>query len=101
MWICLSNAFYSIVAHRSRPDHLLVRARRPGDIERMWPDAQVRETPDADYRYRAVLPAAAVAHALARAARGIGYVNFKASVKDDELAAAYGKVWAILAALQR
>ncbi|GAB4481868.1 MAG: hypothetical protein OHK0044_30610 [Burkholderiaceae bacterium] len=101
MWICLSDAFYSIVAHRSRPGHLLVRARRQGDIERLWPDADVSDTPAADYRYRAIVPADRVAHAIAGAVRSIDYGNFKASVHDDALAAAYGKVWAILAALQR
>ena len=33
MWVFLSDAFLSIVAHRDDPDALLVRARRQGDIE--------------------------------------------------------------------
>lgn len=37
MWICLNDAFLSIVAHRDKPGVLLVRARRPGDIERTFP----------------------------------------------------------------
>ncbi len=31
MWVCLSDAFFSIVAHRDRPDDLLVRTRRAGE----------------------------------------------------------------------
>lgn len=33
MWIFTPKAFLSIVAHRGKPDYLLVRARLPGDIE--------------------------------------------------------------------
>lgn len=32
MWVCLSGAFLSIVAHRERPAQILVRARLAGDI---------------------------------------------------------------------
>jgi hypothetical protein len=31
-WIMLNNAFFSIVKKDCPVDHLLVRARRPGDI---------------------------------------------------------------------
>lgn len=89
------------MAHRSHPGTLLVRARRPGDIERLLPGAQVRVTPGADYRYRTTAPAGEVAAALARAAQSIDYANFKASVRDPELAGAYGRIWQILADLQR
>ena len=48
----LNDAFLSIVSHTERPDHLHVRARLPGDIERTFPSAAVTETPTADYRSR-------------------------------------------------
>jgi hypothetical protein len=100
MWICLSDSFYSIVAHRSRPGYLLVRARRPGDIERLLPGAKVQVMPRADYRYRTVAPAKDVARALATRVQAIEYTNFKASAAGD-LAGAYAEIWAILAGLQR
>lgn len=80
------GAQVSIVAHGSRPGMLLVRARRPGDIERILPGASVEVTPRADYRYRAVAPAAKVADAIATRIQTIDYTNFKASVVDDDLA---------------
>ena len=83
MWVYLTEAMLSIVAHRTRPEHLLVRARLPGDIERVFPGADVSETPQADYRFRATVPRAAVADALARAAREIDYDNFKATLRAD------------------
>lgn len=83
MWVYLTDALLSIVAHREQPEALLVRARFPGDIERVFPAARVTETPGADYRFRATLPREAVAQALAAAAQAIDYPNFKATLRSD------------------
>jgi hypothetical protein len=50
MSIWLNDAFPSIVADRNAPDRLLVRARRPGDIERAFAKQMVAvtETPGWD-----------------------------------------------------
>lgn len=56
MWICLNDAFLSIVRKDCGPNELLVRARREGDIERVFPRVKVEVTPLADYLYRAVPP---------------------------------------------
>ena len=53
MWLCLNNAFLSIVDKDCAPDELLVRARRDGDIERVFPKAEVEVTLGNDYRCRA------------------------------------------------
>ena len=101
MWICLNNGFLSIVAHRDKPDHLLVRARRAGDIERLFPMAKVQTTPDADYRYRTVLPRQGVARVVAEYLTDyLDYPNFKASVEDHQLHSAYIRTWQTMAALQ-
>ena len=42
----------------------MVRPRLPGDIEIVFPDADVSETQSADYRYRASVPRKAVASKL-------------------------------------
>jgi hypothetical protein len=57
MWICLSDAFLSIV-DKGDPTHatLLVRARRAGDIERVFPEAEVSAKGGSDYAFRARLP---------------------------------------------
>ena len=52
MWIFLKDAFLSVVANRDDPNCLLVRGRFAGDIERTFPEADVVETPHADYRLR-------------------------------------------------
>jgi hypothetical protein len=85
-----------VVREEQRKDHLGVRARRRGDIERVSPEMKVRETPEGDYRFRALAPRARVAPVLAARAMAISYTNFKNSVADDDRHQAYSAV-----ALQR
>jgi len=104
MWVFLKNAFLSIIGPTARdaapPGHLLVRARLPGDIERIFPHATVTETPSRDYRFRTLLPKGEVAAALARAVEQIDYDNFKASVQDEDRHEAYFDVWEAMATAQ-
>jgi hypothetical protein len=100
MWIFLNNAFLSIVAHRTKPDTLLVRARVRGDIERVFPRAKVSRTPDADYLYRAEVARVEVSVAISSAAAGIAYPNFKGSVQDRDRLATYHDVWDVMWAWQ-
>ncbi|MCS6810079.1 MAG: hypothetical protein NZ694_02270 [Tepidimonas sp.] len=100
MWICLNDAFLSIVAKDCPPDSLLVRARRKGDIERVFPGYPVRESLHTDYRYRAVVPREVVAETIAQRLREVDYGNFKASVADDDLHDAYARVWGVMFGLQ-
>lgn len=101
MWICLNDAFYSIIRPADvAPGHLLVRARRPGDIERHFPGAEVTRTPGRDYLYRAQVPAADVGRVLAEVVANITYSNFKASVRDGRLHDAYLKVWGTMVGIQ-
>lgn len=101
MWIFLDNAFLSIVDKGGDGATLLVRARREGDLERVFPGAQVERTPRNDYRYRARVGREAVAQALAAAVRGITYPNFKDSVRDRARHDAYMEVWRAMYAFQR
>lgn len=100
MWICLNDAFLSIVAKDCPPDHLLVRARRAGDIERVFPGVSVRESRHTDYRWRAAVPRQRVAEAIAQRLLAIDYDNFKDSVADGALHDAYARVWSAMYALQ-
>src|SRR5215471_12554372 len=93
MWIFLSDSFLSIVQSHDDPDVLLVRARHKGDIERVFTDAKVTRTPDADYLYRALIARHAVARAVAEQVNRIGYPNFKNSVKDMVRHDAYMRCW--------
>ena len=102
MWICLNKAFLSIVTPGSDPasKQLLVRARRPGDIESVFPGAKVEKRPERDYLFRALLDRHVVAAAIAAEVSGIGYDNFKNSVKNNRLHDAFARIWSVMAALQ-
>lgn len=101
MWLCLSNSFLSIVAHRDQPDQLLVRARARGHIEAIFPGASVLETRDADYGFRAVVPRTEAAEVIRRQVEGIDYPNFKDSVRDRRLHDAYMAFWSTMYRLQQ
>lgn len=84
MWIFLSDALLSVVADKDDPSgpRLLMRARRQGDIERVFPEAEVATTPGADYRFRAWLPRERVAAVLTQQVESLAYTNFKSSIHD-------------------
>lgn len=96
MWLCISDAFLSIVHKDCARDELLVRARRKGDIEKIFPGAKVKRSTTTDYLFRAAVKRTEVAHALEGEVRSITYPNFKDSVKDKRLHDAYLRVWTSL-----
>src|SRR5690349_3110477 len=101
MWIMLSDSFLSIVQKDYPPGFLLVRARRKGDIEGVFGrHVKVTRATDADYLYRALLPARCVQERIAEQIGMIDYGNFKDSVEDKSLHDAYLKVWSAMAATQ-
>ena len=101
MWIMINDAFLSIVSKDCPAGHLLVRARRPGDIEKVFGRrTTVRRETGTDYLFRAVIHRADIARALAAEVERIDYPNFKSSVKDDDLHTGYMAVWGAMAALQ-
>ena len=94
MWIFLSDSFLSIVDKGDRSGAtLLVRARRRGDIEAVFPGAEVVEGAGTDYRYRARIDRDQVADAMARQVERIRYGNFKSTVHDDDRHRAYMSTW--------
>lgn len=100
MWLMFNDAFLSIVDKAKQKGCLMVRARRPGDIERVFPGAKVAESFGTDYRYRAEIPRPIVANAVAARVLGIDYDNFKGSTKDKPLHDAYMRVWSNMERLQ-
>lgn len=98
MWVFLNNAYLSAVAHRDKPDTLLVRARFAGDLERVFPDLadKVKRTPSADYLFRVEVPRAQFAEMLAREAQAIDYDNFKSSASTLVRHDVYLDVWHVL-----
>jgi hypothetical protein len=94
MWIFLSSSFLSIVDKGDKSGRtLLVRGRRKGDIERVFPQAEVIEGGGTDYQYRARIDREEVALRIADAVRSIDFPNFKSSVNETGRHDAYVRVW--------
>lgn len=100
MWLCLNNAFLSIIEPYSNSTQLRVRARRKGDIETIFPTAKVVRTPGRDYLWRAEIDRNLVAQVIAQHVAGIDYSNFKDSVANKPLHDAYARFWGIMSNLQ-
>lgn len=100
MWICLNEAFLSIVEPSRGSAKLLVRARRKGDIETVFPAAKVQRTPGRDYLWRAEIDRNQAAQVIAQHVASTDYSNFKDSVADRNLHDAYARFWGIMANLQ-
>jgi len=96
MWIFLEDAFLSIVDKDGDGTTLLVRARREGDLERAFPGAEVHETRNHDYRFRAQVDRETVARAIADRVRRVAYPNFKDTVRDPARHTAYMGVWEVM-----
>jgi hypothetical protein len=102
MWIMLSDSFVSIVVTPDTPrDHLLVRARSKGDIEKVFGDVKVTKTPKSDYLFRAYIPKVTVAETISAAISGINYDNFKNTVVDDDRHDAYLRCWVAMHDFQK
>lgn len=95
MWIFINDAFLSIVADEGDRRRLLVRARKKGDIESVFPrEARaILHTPGNDYAYRAYIPRTVVARVMANETKSIDYPNFKNSVRDVGRHNIYLQVW--------
>ena len=102
MWIVLNKTFISIVENRHNKNELLVRSRVKGDIEKIFPDAEVIENNDADYLFRAFLPRGQVSEAIKKEVDMIDYGNFKDSVPKSDIKRlnSYMNVWNNLRHLQ-
>lgn len=100
MWICLNDAYLSIVSKDCKRNELLVRARRPGDIQKVFPNAVVTELHHADYQFRAVITRAEIKSAMCGEIDRISYSNFKDSVGEKDLHDAYMRVWSHMSLLQ-
>tara|TARA_A100001037_G_C14684083_1_gene428671 strand:- start:126 stop:446 length:321 start_codon:yes stop_codon:yes gene_type:complete len=98
MWIYLNNSFLSTVTCKDDDTLLHVRARREGDIENVFPEAQTVRTDNRDYLYRTNLPREQVAQVLANIVNTIDYNNFKGSIDyvDIDRHDEYCKVWTLM-----
>lgn len=105
MWIFCKHGFFSAVKDRDHAGNLLVRARFPGDLQRLIdsyldPDMaesmkkEIRETPTADYAFRLSMSQQVFAAMVASIASDIDYDNFKDSVHGERIRdGAYIQCW--------
>ena len=98
MWLFTSKSFLSVVADKENPtgDRLLVRSRIMGDIEEVFPDADVMETCNADYRFRAWVSREKVNNAISEYVQNLNYINFKNSVEDQARIRPLMGVWSTM-----
>jgi hypothetical protein len=104
MWVFMKNSFLSIVTDTGNPDSLLVRARKRGDIEAVFPEAVVLALKNHDYRFRAYLSRARVQAVLSEQVGAIDYKNFKdevQAVSGSNRHDAYLNVWSCMWDWQR
>jgi hypothetical protein len=105
VWIFTEFGFFSIVAHRTKPETVLVRGRCEKDVQEFQRRAGIRaekvfEDWGADYPYRLELPKVAAAKVLMDATLSLNYDNFKnrvARAQGWERSNTYHDVWAVLA----
>jgi len=95
MWICLNNAFVSIVEDHRDCQYVYVRGRRESDVKNFlgYFKTEVVQTDTRDYRFRAYIPKYELVKILAECVQRIDYTNFKSSVKDNDLEKMYTEVW--------
>ena len=102
MWVFLNDAMFSFVQDRVNANELVCRARVRGDIEKVFPGADVKESTESDYRFRAWIKREVVATAMKNEVDRINYFNFKDSIakEDNDRHSAYIGVWSAMQRLQ-
>jgi hypothetical protein len=93
-WLCLNDAFLSVVNHQNDRGLLVVRARRAEHLRNVFgSNAEITVTPDRDYKYRTVADRKTVAEIVASRIESIDYGDFKNSVKSNRLHDLYAEFW--------
>lgn len=100
MWVFTNIGFISAVAHRTKRDHLMVRARRLEHLQAIFPGIEVHQTNNADYKYRVVIHRDLLAAVINKEIDGMQYDNFKNSISDHAYHDACSQVWRVMHALQ-
>ena len=102
MWVFLNNSFLSIVENRNNKEELLVRSRVRGDIDKIFPDSNIFEMENSDYKYRSYLKKIEVSEKIREIVTNINYDNFKNSISksEDQRHSSYLNVWNEMRKLQ-
>ena len=102
MWVFLNNSFLSIVENRNNKEELLVRSRVRGDIDKIFPDSNIFEMENSDYKYRSYIKKIEVSEKIREIVTNINYDNFKNSISksEDQRHSSYLNVWYEMRKLQ-
>lgn len=96
MWFCFNTGFISAVQNRHDSTGLVVRARRIGILQELFPDKNIIEGGSADYQYRVFIGKDEFAEIVKdKILNTIDYSNFKSSVDDEDLHEMYNRFWTI------
>jgi len=98
MWIFTETGFVSAVRKEDNPSLLTVRARDRASLEslREATNAEIAQSPDADYPYRAFVEAEVFAKWAFDQVLKVDYSNFKnrvAKTRGYDFASSLGGVW--------
>ena len=86
----------SIVAHRNKPDHLLVRSRNMAHLKSLFPNAKHFSLEQADYPHRAVIDRTVVAKMIGDYVLNMKYDNFKNSISESNYFHVCHDVWSMM-----
>ena len=102
MWVFLNNSFLSIVENRNNKEELLVRSRVRGDIDKIFPNSNIFEMENSDYKYRSYIKKIEVSEKIREIVTNINYDNFKNSISksEDQRHSSYLNVWNEMRKLQ-
>jgi flavin-dependent dehydrogenase len=109
MWVLTNVGYVCAVVHKDdvkgkrvkqakatrARDRIMVRARARHHLEALFPDADIIEWADADFRFRVIVSRASFKKWLARQAEAMNYESFKHSTADAELYRQYVRWWQI------
>ncbi len=93
MWLFLPDAYISVTEHESEPRLVCVRARVRGDLESLFPEADIAETIDRDYRFATSLPKERVSQVVSLRIAKLNYASFFEAIPDEDRKQAYIQVW--------
>ena len=96
MWLFFSDGLLSIVAHRDKPEHLLVRTRNMKHIEALFPHADHFTLNYSDYPHRAIVSRKEVAEIVSNYVVSINCDNFKNSISENEFRDACNIIWSVM-----
>ena len=93
MWIFTKDAFLSIAQHPEDPRLVIVHGSIEGDIERIFPGAEVGQHFDSDHRFSAAVTIDRAVQAMIKEFKSINYGELQSAVEEVSRWHTYINVW--------